>query len=214
MNQFLVLSALPILVLSSCSAPHEGTRSEERPHLGALIKQLSDPDPNVRELTARTLSKMGSKAQPAVPALLKQVDDADPNVRGAVLAALVKIDLQSPKVIQVVRDGLRDKERNVRLDTLWPLEELGRRATPLLSDLLQSLKDPRPGSRDDIRHHVAEAIMAIDPGNPQVVPVLIQMLDEKDPVIRGPGCRHSQALVQMVEPCCRCAGKTAFRPRR
>ena len=58
----------------------------------ALLKHLSDADPNIRAQAALALAKFGRQAQAGVPMLLKTMRDENLTVRNSAAVALKEID--------------------------------------------------------------------------------------------------------------------------
>lgn len=92
------------------------------------IKEISDPDPSVRQLAIRTVVNFGPAAQKAVPSLQKAVLSTDASVRGDAAAALGMIQLNTddlPRVGSTLTGLLRDNQAPVRIQAASSLATMG-----------------------------------------------------------------------------------------
>ena len=60
-----------------------------------MVQALSDPEPDVRAMVAKSLAAPGRNSGIAVPALIKSLRDDSPKVREAAGNALSRIDPQA-----------------------------------------------------------------------------------------------------------------------
>jgi len=90
-----------------------------RPAVPALIRALSDPDPELRHQAARALSRMGPSVRDAVPALIRALKDPDPLVRRSAARALGQVGPDAAIAIPALVEAMRSKddtETNVATD--------------------------------------------------------------------------------------------------
>ena len=78
-----------------------------RPAVPALIEALSDVDPYVRVLAARSLAYIGQDAEPAVPALIAALDDPNEAVRQTAARALGQIGSEAAEAIPALIERMR-----------------------------------------------------------------------------------------------------------
>ena len=102
----------------------------------SLLPALSDPQPRVRELAARTLAAIGAPAKAAVPALMACLCDGDPRVRLAAVAALHQMGVDAKPAIPLMARLLRDPDDIVRIDGSHALVSLGPDAVASVAGLL------------------------------------------------------------------------------
>ena len=67
-----------------------------------LIKELQDPDSDVRSIAAVTLGEMGPEAKDAVPALIQLLQDQSSDVR--LNAAVALKNIGTPEALKAVKE--------------------------------------------------------------------------------------------------------------
>jgi HEAT repeat protein len=175
-----------------------------------------------RRACVQTLSMLGGAAQDAIPELRATLKDPDPGLRLTVVETLGLIarTREGHAAVAVALPDLRDllsdkaKEEELTCAALEALANLGIEAKPVLGDVQQLLKAPRPRVRaaaalllgalgvegrpaladltaclkDDsalVRFHAAQAVWIIDKALRQVIPVFQTLLADKDASIRA-----------------------------
>ena len=78
-----------------------------RPAVPALIEALSDTDPYVRVLAARSLAYIGQDAEPAVPALIAALEDPNEAVRQTAARALGQIGPEAADAVPALIERMR-----------------------------------------------------------------------------------------------------------
>jgi hypothetical protein len=100
-----------------------------------LIRQLQDPDDDIRQDAARALGELGSEAKDAAPALTEALEDADAEVRYRALKALSKIGFAEKTAVPALAKRLKDDDRNVRYYAAKMLSKMGPDAAPAVEAL-------------------------------------------------------------------------------
>lgn len=113
----------PILVCLAVLAAGCGSKKRDY-SVPAMIKSLTDKDPEVRSTAATVLGKYGPQAREAVPALIAALRDDDKHVRKATVYALAKIGRDARDAIPTLKETLRDKEPKVREAAAYALKEI------------------------------------------------------------------------------------------
>lgn len=131
----LVVSLCFIVCLSACRARSsarlsmDGGRSTESGQLlsptDSLIRDLDNPNANVRLKAVKFLGNTGPKGNPAVPRLLAMAgSDPHPNVRNEAVVALVKIDPDNISVVGLAIAAISDSNIRVRKNAILDLERV------------------------------------------------------------------------------------------
>jgi len=142
----------------------------------ALARSLSDPDPEMRRLSAGALATMGDAAREAVPALLEAVRDPDWQVRWFAATALGTARGEDPRVLAALVRALEDKDPRVRGVAAGSLWSMGAGAAAAVPALLEALRDGRLPSGV-----VYRALGGIGPPAAEAVPELISALGAGEP---------------------------------
>ena len=142
--------------------------------IDALIRGLSDANPQVREMSAWTLNEIGEPVSRVVPALISTLADPDENIRFAGSIALE--NLGEPAVPYLI-DALAVDNAEIRLNAAYALGEIGTPLDIILPALIRTLTDPEW----NVRSLVVRALVTI---GPPAVESLIQALNSEDPDLR------------------------------
>lgn len=121
-------AALFVAVLAIGPAAGQGGDKIAGKALEEWIKEVSDPDPSVRQLAIRTVVNFGPPAAKAVPSLQKALQSTDASVRGDAAAALGMIPLAGDDISKVgasLTGLLQDTQRPVRIQAASSLATLG-----------------------------------------------------------------------------------------
>ncbi len=142
---------------------------------------------------ASALGKMGSKAQAATPILLVALQD--PTMRHIAARTLGEIGSKSPEAIAVLIDILKhDPENEVRRSAASALGDFGPAAKDAIPALRQELNgDPKRGW-----WLAADTLGKI--GGEDVVPILIEALENRDGDIRRASMRALGDLGTLAQP--------------
>jgi len=155
-----------------------------------LIALLQSDKPKVRYDAARSLKKLGAKAEPAIKPLVAALRDSGaptefdvqylgPRVRDAASDALVRIGLPA---IPALIEALSHKDNEIRELAARTLGELGPLAKDSFAALTRALDDPE----DLVRSNVVCAIGRVGADAKVVVPLLEQIFrrSQNDDYIR------------------------------
>ena len=142
--------------------------------IDALIRGVSDENPQIREMSAWTLSEIKTPTARVVPALISVLIDSDENIR--VVGSVALQNLGGPAVPYLI-DALTADAAEIRLNAAYVLGEIGAPLDTILPALINTLTDPEW----NVRRLVVRALVTIDA--PAVEP-LIQALNSPDPDLR------------------------------
>ena len=142
--------------------------------IDALIAGLSDDNPQVREMSAWTLSEIKEPAARVVPALITVLTDADENIR--VVGSVILQNMGEPAVPYLI-DALKAESSEIRLNVAYALGEIGVPLDTILPALINTLTD----QEWNVRRLVVRALVTI--GTP-AIDSLIQALNSDDPDLR------------------------------
>jgi HEAT repeat protein len=151
------------------------TAQQERELLVPLLaKGLTATNVSVRAVSAGMLSQLGAAAEPALPALIASLEDSAPRVRTGAMQALGRLGPKAaPAVPSLVR---RLKEEPLEEMFVWnvarALGQIGPPAKEAVPTLLQMAKETKGYNRS----WLLGAVVAMDPQNPELVPVLLSVL--------------------------------------
>jgi len=201
------------------------TQSDVEAFITPFIALLKDRDKYIRSHAASGLGKMGSRARTAVPALTAALSDTDENVcvsaayalktigweseiatnsligllgdprtdvRHAVASALSRTEVGSSIAISMLIEDLK-KNAAVSSSAVWALRSYGDRARDAVPTLAEMLGSDLPSR---YRAEIAHVIGKVGPGAKQVLPFLVQSLNDRDESVR---VAVAVALLQ-VEP--------------
>jgi HEAT repeat protein len=121
--------------------------------LEALAAGLTDPDRDVRLLSAAALGAWREGTAPAVPALAKAARDGDTELRLAAFAALRSVSGGASGAVPTARAALADRDPAVRraaAKTLPSLTDDGAAMEPAVPALIEALGDPDHGDLPEV----------------------------------------------------------------
>lgn len=154
--------------------------------IGALVKALKDPSPQVRWQAAEDLGQLGARAKDSIPALIEATKDKHPCVRGRALNALSFIPAQPKIVVPVLVRALKETANAATPGTKGSIEvgeiaafslaNIGPKARPAVPALLQML-DERGMTR---RNAAIYALGRIAGDEPKTIARLLDLL-KRDP---------------------------------
>jgi HEAT repeat protein len=123
----------------------------------ALVKALTDPEPQVRDLASIALGSMGSKASDAVPALVRSLNDPVDYVRASAADALGAMGASAGAAVGPLAAKLLTKDQGFVLGSIaYALGDIGPAAKDALPALQQVLMQRR------VESAAAEAILKIE----------------------------------------------------
>lgn len=148
-----------------------------RANVDELIKQMKDPDADMRRAAVRQLSEVGPQEAPkAVPVLIAALKDKDIFVRRFSAQGLAKLGVKDTAVIAGLTAMLKDpKEEKEALEAaVTALGKMGSEAVSALSEVVKN------GRQDNaVRRKAAEALGSIGPAAKSAVPALVDALNGK-----------------------------------
>ena len=139
--------------------------------IDALIRGLSDANPQVREMSAWTLNEIGEPVSRVVPALILTLADPDENIR---LVGSITLQHFGEPAVPYLIDALNAESAEIRLNAAYALGEIGTPLDIILPALIRTLTDPEW----NVRRLVVRALVTI--GDPAVEP-LITALNSPNP---------------------------------
>lgn len=148
-----------------------------------LTAALTDPDPHVRAVAARSLGTLAPAAADAVPALAERLGDKDPV---PALEALGKFKDRAAPALARLRELLKAGDDRVRWNAAKTLGKIGPAALPAAPDLVAALDD----ADAEVREHAAEALGDIGPtAAPLAAGPLGKALDDPEARVRRDAVR-------------------------
>src|SRR5260370_19868176 len=135
--------------------PTPQAKPKPPPTVDDWIKDLKNPDSNVRGRAVEALAQLGPAAAKAVPALIEVLKDRDPQVRVEATQALAAIGTGA---IGALVDALKESNKYVRMGAALTLGHLGTAAQTAVPALRTTLKDKDVR----VRCHAAPALWRID----------------------------------------------------
>lgn len=154
-----------------------------------LQESLRDSQAGVRLMAAEWVRDLDLQARPFVSALLTLLRDPEPQIRQAALEGLRRSGTHLRDALPVVARAQRDKDATVRCLAARQLVEMG--AADRVS-VAVFINDLRSGASDV--HCAEDALGMAGLFNPDVVPALTKLLDEKDRETRS---RAAFVLMQL-----------------
>jgi HEAT repeat protein len=123
----------------------EGLEGLAEPAIPRLVKMLKDKDPFVRWVVARTLGKLGKRADDVVPSLLANIDDEDLDARMAAIEAVGKFGPEANRAVEALARTVGKGDAEVRVATIKALEDIGKGSAPALPAVVREFAniDPR-----------------------------------------------------------------------
>ncbi|RME05162.1 MAG: hypothetical protein D6805_00505 [Planctomycetota bacterium] len=154
-----------------------------------LIELLDDSSPKVRLRAIYALGKMGKYAQKSVDKLLSLLKNSNSiRLQKALLRALGRIAPSSPKVALAILPFFRHQDTSLSRLAQWSLARLGKVSVPFLLPYLQKGKD-----RDLCLKALAVFAELGKEAKGALYP-LTQLLERKDPSLRGAAIRALEAI--------------------
>lgn len=192
------LHGLPVLLGKACQ-----TNQKEAEHLAGSARLLrsaiarSDLQRDSRsrnahyEYSLEYQLKKGDWTKPAVVPTLVQMLQAEEESRRLLLVALLAEIKGQPATAGLVQRALFDPSNNVRGEAVDALKR--RPATEVRSLLLKGLRHPWPAAAD----HAADALITL--GDRDVVPTLVELLDQPDPCAPVQNDRNKSTVPELVK---------------
>ncbi len=167
-------------------AEMKGERSESIP---ALIASLTDPDADVRRLSAAALGRQGAIASEAIEPLVERLAvEENQSAQLGIAYAIVQIDPTRTEPVNVLLDSVRRRE----VGSIVKLQQMGPAAKDAVPLLIEVLRD----SRSLIRLQAVKALEAIGKDAQPALPALRRMNADRDESIRDAATSAIQAIEQ------------------
>jgi HEAT repeat protein len=130
---------------------------------GWCIKELKNPDADVRFNAADILRGLAGDAEAAIPALIEGFRDKSKQVRAQCVFALVDIGWalkeRARGAVPALADALRDSDDEVRALAANALGAIGPAASSAIPHLRKAIKD----SAEEVREAAKEALSRVAP---------------------------------------------------
>ncbi|MEI6423585.1 MAG: HEAT repeat domain-containing protein, partial [Lentisphaerota bacterium] len=144
----------------------------------ALISKVEDPDSNVRKSVAESLEKLNAMtAELKIKYCMLDLGDDNGDVRKRAVDVLSKVDPVTPEVTAAIIKALEDKDYSVRKSSAEYLEKRGAMTAALKAT--RHIIDLKSGN-NAVRIRAAEALGNIGATTSEVIPALINALEDKD----------------------------------
>src|SRR6185369_16962708 len=144
----------------------------------SLALALVDPEPEVRKEVARTLGKIGTRAQAAVLALTLALKDREGKVNWAAAEALAKIGPAAREAIPALVEMLDpDEEPELAARALAAVDRDGIAVVELLLKMLPEL----PRRSPQWRWSIFSALGHFSARSPEAARALLQLTRDDDP---------------------------------
>ena len=180
------------LLQAASASDEKKSASADQVLLKGLVRDLKDPDSQVRRDAAVSILRLGPPAKEAIPALLEAMKDKDPIVRQNSVDAVAEIAVAAPGVLPALVQSLKDEEYLVRTKSAGALGVFGPDAREALPQLLKAAHD----EKKIVRAFVMEALGKIGPAE-KVVPALVEGLKDSEEIVR---LRAADALAVCQTP--------------
>jgi HEAT repeat protein len=157
-------------------AQHEGRSTR------SWMKELNNPDAEVRRQAIFSIGAIGPDAGDAVPALAAILrDDDDPAIRSEAALALSKMAPASRGAVEALAGALKDELPLVRMNAAIALLRLGEEARPAVPAMIEALADPTNRTNTGRFHATIQEMVAIalgraSAGTTEAVPALTEAL--------------------------------------
>jgi HEAT repeat protein len=150
-----------------------GWLSKELPE---LVRDLGEPDRQVRLQALRDLAVAGPEGKAAASKVVPFLQDADEEICVAALQALGQIGPEPTLALPALITALGARSLPIRraaAEAVGQMGAAGRESAPVLAKLL-----PAAGLE---RLEIARALGRVDPENPDIVPAVLPLLGHADP---------------------------------
>jgi HEAT repeat protein len=201
-----IVNAEVKVLLEQLTAPHWQVRKkavERFMELGAeardaaplLIKALDDRSWKVREASARSLGRIGSRMSPddelgdeiIVYLINAMVGDSTWNVSITAINALAEIGSRSMSAVPALIVFLQEEDEDVRISCIEALRQIQTANSEAIHALIEVLADPV----ERVRRRAANALVELGVSDHEHLPALIKALEDPDVHVR----RHIYKLL-------------------
>jgi len=158
---------------------------DRRDEVSTLIEALGDKGTGIRGWAAEALGRIGKPVEEAVPVLTEMLNDESGWVRTRVVQALGQIS--GPAAVTALIQAFGDENQSVRGWAVSAVEQIGQPVVPALIKTLRETEE-----RMIRRSYAASLLSRI--GGQSVIPVLMEVLGDKHPGVRGSVARALGAI--------------------
>jgi HEAT repeat protein len=148
-----------------------------------LAKLVASKEPEMRMQAIITLGEIGPDAKPAVGSIIKALSDEQNSVRFAAAYSLGKIGDKSANA--ELKKQLDSKDHLLMLTSAWALAKINPDDKARVEATAKLLVDSLADKDKFVREAAARGLFELHLPPDQVVPVLGDLLSDKDPVIRA-----------------------------
>jgi HEAT repeat protein len=141
-------------------------------------QSIGDPDRQVRQTAANTLSRFTVAAKPAVPLLADLLRDKEVKVRRAAAGALLTLGAVSKEALPALMKAMKDSDKLVRIWAATAVAGLGEDYDKVSRLLLEFSTD----SDKDVRSEAAGVFAYM---GARAIPILKDGLKSKSPLVRA-----------------------------
>lgn len=147
-----------------------------------IADALSDPDAYVRVMALEVLYEWNGDTEPALPATIRALDDADRIVRICAASVVSQHVEQAEAAVSPLLKWIDGDDEHSRLTAAALILKID---NTKVDEMLAILADGTKGEDSGIRCLVAWLLSGLRDVLPQVLPLLRQMLDDKDEFVRS-----------------------------
>ena len=147
-----------------------------------LLRRLLNRDNE--DLQLKTFEIIRRIGPPAIPLLVDLLRDERVSIRRSAVDALIDLAPHTEWIQPALRRALRDKDSDVAGDAARALGALGRRASPSIGALVNTLSHENPY----VRIYAAEALASIGPNAANATTALAEALGDPIPGVRWAAC--------------------------
>lgn len=162
--------------------------------LPQLIQALRDNDPAVRANAARALHWFGPEAKEALPELLAAVAERNEAVHLAALVAIGEVGPAASTAVPTLTAVFRAGSRQTQEQALRTLQRIGPAAVPPL------VEAARGASGESLRVPALAALEALGPDARDALPVLRELLKDRQATVRARAAAALRGLRRGAEP--------------
>lgn len=148
-----------------------------------LVKLTTHSEPEVRMQSVMAIGEIGPDAKTAVPALIKALDDQEHSVRYGAALALAKIGDAS--AVEGLEKQLASDDRFLKMISAWAIAKLQPDNTASVDRAIELLSEGLKDSDPSLRAASARGLLELNLPREKAAPVLLALMEEKDPIVRA-----------------------------
>jgi HEAT repeat protein len=176
MQKLITLVVIPLVPVSAIASD-----APSKDDVAALIKQLKDISPAVRNKAARALENLDPAAKDAVPVLIEALKLKDEVSVATVLPVAARaLGRLGSAAVPALTEALEVKDGRLQAYAAMALKQIGPDAKPAVPALVEVIKKYKEPAQSAKLQAIA-ALGKIGAGAKEAVPVLIDVTKEKPP---------------------------------